>query len=106
MPNNAEETSQGCADMVWMSVTELAKQRGIRKNSLSECVSRLEAQGLISTKRGHGKIKLINVAEFERAVSQGADLGREQGNRTRRQDAGEPASASYTREQTRKMAYA
>lgn len=95
-----------------MSLTELAARKGVRKQSLAEKVTRLEAQGLLTTQPGKGRAKLINVAAFDRAVGQVADLAREQGAATRRRsEVAEPSGSAdpdgpiYTREQARHIAY-
>ena len=43
------------ADGLWMSVSDLAKQKGISKQALAKRVGRLEAQGLLSVRSGHQK---------------------------------------------------
>lgn len=103
---------------LWLTVTELAALKGIGKPAVSERVARLEAAGLIATRPGKGRAKLVNVAAYDRAVSQTADLARTTGAATKRGhavDTPEPeaeaepaatsASAVYTREQARHMAY-
>lgn len=94
---------------LWLTITELAEAKGLGKAAVSERVSRFEAQGLLATRPGKGKTKLVNLAEFDRVAGQVTDLAREQGAATRR-GAGDDAppesnSAAYTREQARNMAY-
>lgn len=96
---------------LWMTVSELATIKLLTRSAISERVSRLEQQGLIKTKSGKGKTKLVNVAEFDRVIGQVADLAREQGAATRRGGDGEEfdatpsASSTYSKEQAKRMAY-
>ncbi len=104
MPNSPD------TEGLWATVTELAAMKGLKKAAVSERVTRLEQRGLLETRSGKGRSKLINVAAFDRAIGEVADLAREQGARTRRDAAGDitptgAANSSYTREQARHMAY-
>lgn len=99
---------------LWLTITELAERAGLGKPAVSERVARLERAGHLRTRPGRGRSKLVNAAEYDRAVGQVADLGRTQGALTRRgadpeaappppaAESGEPV---YTREQARNMAY-
>ncbi|MBL4732050.1 MAG: DUF1441 family protein [Rhizobiaceae bacterium] len=53
---------------VWMKVAELAKARGITRQSMSERVKKLEKGGHITTRK-EGRFVLVNVPEFDVAVS-------------------------------------
>lgn len=61
---------------LWETVADLAKRKGIARQSLHERVDRLEADGLITVRR-EGRSKLINVAEFDRAVGEVGDAVKE-----------------------------
>lgn len=75
--------SNGEVTGLWITVSELARQRGVDKAAVSRRVKRFEAQGLISTRSGPQGSKLINLAEFDRASGQVTDGVRElNGNRT------------------------
>jgi len=100
----------------WLSISDLAKHKGLSKQSLAERVVRFEAAGKLTTRPGPGRSKLVNVAEFDRAAGEIGDLAREQGAATRRGAASPPAPAAfappvdpdapvYTVEQARNMAY-
>jgi hypothetical protein len=106
MMDKAPNTSQ--AEGLWLSISELAIEKGLGKAAVSERVSRLEAQGLLRTRRGKGRVKLVNVAEYDEAVGQTTDLARDLGHATRR-DTLVPSSSLgdpvYTVEQARRMAY-
>lgn len=99
-------------DGLWLSVTDLAARKGVRKSTISEKVSRLVADGRITTKAGKGKAKLINVAEYDIAIGEVGDGAREQGAATKAADAVAasaaprlPADGRLRDEQTRDRAY-
>lgn len=64
-------------DGLWLSVSELALRKGVKKQTISEKVARLEGQSLITTRAGKGRSKLINVAEYDRAIGETGDAVRE-----------------------------
>lgn len=61
----------------WLSVSGLARQRGVDKAAISRRLARYEAQGLMKSRLGKGGVKLINVAEFDRAAGEATDAVRE-----------------------------
>lgn len=94
----------------WLSISDLAKHKGLSKQALAERVVRFEVAGKLTTRPGPGRSKLVNVAEFDRAAGEIGDLGRERGAATRRAAMAMPLAPagtdpSYTQEQARKMAY-
>lgn len=97
------------SDGLWVTITELAQRKGLGKPAVSERVARFEAQGLLTTRPGKGKAKLVNLAEFDRVAGETTDLGRELGAATRRAAAAPSMPTGtdpvYTQEQARKMAY-
>ena len=103
-----DEPNTSGPEGLWLSISDLAAEKGLGKAAVSERVSRLEAQGLLRTRAGKGRVKLVNVAAYEDAVGQTNDLARQQGHATRR-SGGPLTSASsdpvYTAEQARRMAY-
>lgn len=100
-------------DGLWLSVTELAARKGVRKSTISEKVSRLVGAGLLTTKPGPGKSKLINVAQYDLAVGEVGDGAKEAGAATKAANAAptnspEPRQSDGGRfrdEQTREKAY-
>ena len=64
------EAAAAC-DTLWVSVTELAALKGVTKQTVSEKVARLEAAGQPPTKSGNGREKLVNCAEYDRALDEG-----------------------------------
>ena len=104
------QTDPNTSDAAWVSISELARLKGLGKAAISERVSGLVAKGLLSTKAGKGKIKLVNLAAFDRVVGETTDLAKAAGAETKRQNAsppppGDPSAPIYTAEQARDMAY-
>lgn len=67
---------------LWESVAEVARRKGITRQSLNERVDRLASEGLIKVRRD-GRSKLINVAEFDRVVGEVGDAVKEGAAATR-----------------------
>lgn len=93
-------------DGLWETVADLARRKGIARQSLHERVDRLAADGLISVRR-QGRTKLINVAEYDRAVGQVGDAFKESAAETRAGvDSGEtPPSPALRDHQARAAQY-
>ncbi|MBI1202557.1 MAG: hypothetical protein GC182_08605 [Rhodopseudomonas sp.] len=68
---------------LWLSISALAKRKGVKKQTISERVARLETDGLLGTKPGPGRSKLVNIAEYDRAVGQVGDPAKEAGAATK-----------------------
>lgn len=101
---------------LWLSISDLAKHKGLSKQALAERVARFVTAGKVTTRPGPGRAKLVNVAEFDRAAGEIGDLAREQGAATRRGATlapppaptvrqSDPDAPVYTVEQARSMAY-
>ncbi|MBX5082153.1 winged helix-turn-helix transcriptional regulator [Rhizobium lentis] len=97
-------------DGVWLTVAELAKRKGISRQSASERIDRLERDGLIATKRD-GRSRLVELATFDRVVGQTGNAFREQGAQTKREmaetqpAAQPPVSAALRDAQTERAQY-
>jgi MarR family len=96
-----------------MSVSEIAARKCVTKQTISEKVKRLVDAGLLTTKPGPGKTKLVNVAQYDLAVGEVGDGAKEAGAATKAVNAA-PADTSAPRssdggrfrdEQTREKAY-
>jgi DNA-binding MarR family transcriptional regulator len=61
------------ADNGWVTVSALARLRGVDKAAISRRVARLEAAGDLTTRAGAHGTKLINVSEFNHAVEMTTD---------------------------------
>lgn len=95
------------ADGLWISGSELAKLKGVTKQTVSERVARLVDAGKLEIRPGKGKTKLINVAAYDRAVGETTDLSRQQGAQTKAAQ-GDQATArdpSFTKHQADKAGY-
>ncbi|NEJ46596.1 winged helix-turn-helix domain-containing protein [Rhizobium leguminosarum] len=79
-------------DGVWLTIAELAKRKGISRQSASERINRLEQDGLIATRRD-GRSRLVELATFDRAVGQTGNAFREQGAETKRETTEQPTGA-------------
>lgn len=109
-PSADDRTSAAAA----VSVSELARVKGVTKQSIAKRLARLEVQGLIRTWRS-GKAKMVNLAEWDAVTREQSDLSRLMGAATAKATAGgndghtldQPTSRdpSYTRELTRKAGY-
>jgi hypothetical protein len=60
----------------WVTISELARLRGVDKAAISRRVARLEAAGALTTRPGPHGTKLVNVAEFDRTVETTGDAVR------------------------------
>lgn len=100
-----------------MTISEVARTKGVNKSVVSRKVAELEAEGLISTRSGPNRAKLINLPEFDRVAGAQTDLVKEQSAATARTmralgeaEAGEPTSTAsadgtFTEAQKRKVQY-
>ncbi len=93
---------------LWLSVTELARARGISKPAVTQALKRWSAAGVVITTRKDGKALLVNVAEFDRArggeVADPAHVAAEATKKAA--DAGaELSGPAISRERARREAY-
>jgi DNA-binding MarR family transcriptional regulator len=89
----------------WTSISALARAIGRDKGGVSRRVSRLESQGLLTTRRSESGQKLIDRAEFDRVASETVDAI-QQANGSRRAapaaDMGDTPDPILAKEQARK----
>ena len=90
---------------LWLSISALAKLRGVSKQAISKRAERLHAQGLLSRRDGPRSTVLINVAEFDRAVGDTTDLARATTHADAPAPKKEGAALVYSDEQARRVAY-
>ena len=90
----------------WLTVSELARVRDVNKAAISRRVKRLKAAGALTTRPGPRGSKLVNVAEFNRAVEDLTDTVREANGRcaavARDGDGASPNDPVLPREQARR----
>ncbi len=92
---------------VWITVADLARRKGITRQSVSERVKRLAADGLLNV-RQEGRSKLINLAQYDRAVGDVGDPAKEAGRDTKAADADpsvDPKNSAYRDATTRDRQY-
>lgn len=105
------DTQGAGRDGLWVSVSDLAARKGVTKQTIAEKVARLEAQGLLSTRPGKGRAKLVNLAEFDRAIGETGDAIREMAAASARPSAApmpvapDGADPILAKEQARRVAY-
>jgi DNA-binding Lrp family transcriptional regulator len=102
------ELDPNTPDAAWVSISELARLKGLSKAAVSERVKGLVDKGQLATKPGKGKVVLVNLAAFDRAIGETTDLARAAGAETKRltsSSARDDAAPIYTAEQARHMAY-
>jgi DNA-binding MarR family transcriptional regulator len=69
------------ASEAWLSVSALARLKGVQKSAISNRVKRLEQDGLVHTRHGPLNSKEINLGEFLRAIERTTDAVREANGR-------------------------
>ncbi|MBZ7923119.1 winged helix-turn-helix domain-containing protein [Ensifer adhaerens] len=67
----------------WISVSELAKLKGISRQTASEKVAKLESEGRLSTRK-NGRLRMVELATYDRLVGQIGDAAREIGAATKK----------------------
>jgi len=102
------EQLDGLDDGLWLTITELAEHKGLGKAWISERVKALEAEGKVETRPGKGKTKLVNLAQFDRAVGETGDAVKEAAAETRAEleSDGSPTSPALRDHQSRAAKYA
>ena len=96
---------EAAPDGHWVSLSELAKLKGISRQSVNEKVSRLEKEGRLSTKKD-GRRRMVELATFDRIVGQVGDGVREIGAQTKRKDADTQLNSGLRDAQADNAAYA
>jgi len=113
-----ETSAHNSPDEIWLGISELARVKGVDKSWISRRVAALEELGKIETRDGPNRAKLVNLAQFDRAVGETTDLAKEQAAataRANRNDAADddalggagaaPADPRYADAQRRKVHY-
>jgi hypothetical protein len=70
---------------LWLSISALARRKGVRKSAVSKRAARFGREGLIHQRRGPVNSKEVNLEEFERACAQATDEIRAQNGRAAKQ---------------------
>src|SRR5579885_3455426 len=93
----------------WLTISKLAQREGVGKPTISERVKKLEQDGLLKTKPGKGRQKLVNLAQYLTAIGKAGDAAKELAAETRAAaEAPAPESAAtpgYRDAQTRRVQF-
>jgi DNA-binding transcriptional ArsR family regulator len=71
---------------VWVTIADLAKMKGVSRQTAHERVTRLERDGLVRIMQ-QGRSRLVELATYDRAVGQVGDASKEIGAETKREAA-------------------
>lgn len=92
-------TELDAAPVVWISLSELASKRSVSVSAIAQRVEKLEAEGLVTTRK-NGRRREVDEAAFERAVSDTGDAAKEIAAETKHGSTG--TSPEYRDAQTRR----
>jgi DNA-binding Lrp family transcriptional regulator len=96
-----DETAPG----VWISLSDLARMKGISRQAVLKRVKRLEESGHIESRMNNGK-REVELAAYDRAVGQVGDAFKEQATESRKEVAAQtPVTAALRDAQTGKARY-
>lgn len=100
--------SDDLLDGLWLSVSEIARQKNKSRQAIAKRVDALVAEGKLETRPGEGGTKLVNLAQFDRAVGDTGDAFKESSAETAAEIiAGDtPASPALRDHQSRQAKYA
>jgi hypothetical protein len=76
---------------LWLSISEIARRKGVANQTVHEKVSRLVAAGRLEKRPGKGREMLVDLAAYDQALGETTDLVHAQAAATRR---GEPLDAT------------
>lgn len=91
-------------DGLWLSVSQLAAERGVSKQAVSKNIKRWAANGTPVTARRSGRSLIVNVAEYDRLKGEVGDQAHELAVETKKAEA-RSTDPTYGREQARRAAY-
>jgi DNA-binding MarR family transcriptional regulator len=79
----SEETNNAAApdDGLWLSISDIAREKNVDKAAISRKVAALEEAGRIEVRFGANRTKLVNLAQFDAEVGEVTDFAREQAAR-------------------------
>ena len=103
-PVDGAASSSAPPDGLWMTVSDLARQKGVSKQAIAKRVDRFARDGILSTRSGPRGAKLVNVAAYDKAANEAGDAIRELAQKPALPDIkdGDPILA---REQARRVQY-
>jgi DNA-binding IscR family transcriptional regulator len=105
----SDDAGDDLADVgLWLSVSEIARQKDKSRQAIAKRVDSLVEAGLLETRPGSGGTKLVNLAQFDRAVGEVGDAFKEAAAETRAEaeiDTASPASPVLRDHQSRAAQY-
>ncbi|OWV94256.1 hypothetical protein ATY81_12455 [Rhizobium sp. R72] len=104
MATDAQQNLLSVDGGVWITVAELARRKGVSKQTAAEKVNRLEDEGRITTRR-EGRRRLVELATYDRAIGVVGDAAKEIGAETKRDDGADPANSGLRDAQTERAKY-
>jgi DNA-binding IscR family transcriptional regulator len=90
---------------LWLSISEIARQKNKSRQAVAKRVDSLVEAGLLETKPGEGGTKLVNLAQYDRAVGDTGDAFKEAGAETKAEAESETASPALRDHQSRAAQY-
>ena len=91
---------------LWLSISEIARQKDISRQAVAKRVDQLVALGKLQTKPGDNGTKLVNLAQYDRAIGETGDAFKEAGAETKAEAETEtPASPALRDHQARAARY-
>jgi biotin operon repressor len=92
---------------LWLSISDIAEQKGKSRQAIHKRVTQLEAEGKVETRPGANGTKLVNLAQYDRAVGETGDAFKEAAAETRAENDGssEPSSPVLRDHQSRNAQY-
>lgn len=83
--NEQTQEKEPDAGTLWLPIAEVARMKGVERTTVWEKVKRLAEDGRLETRKGKGKRKLINLAQYDRLVGETTDPAHQQAADMRQQ---------------------
>jgi biotin operon repressor len=102
----SDEPGLDLAAGLWLSISEIARQKGKSRQAVAKRVDALVEAGMLETKPGDNGTKLVNLAQYDRAVGETGDAFKEAGAETKAEaDTDTPTSPALRDHQSRAAQY-
>ncbi len=98
--HNETSSAPDDGDEQWLPIAEVARVKGVARQTVWEKVAQLEKEGLLKTRSGPRGTKLVNFGEYEFLVRETSDLAKERAAETTQTGLEDPG---YRSAQTRKI---
>lgn len=83
---------------LWLSISEIARLKGKTRQAIAKRVAALAEDGLLETRPGENGTKLVNLAQFDRAVGEVGDAIKEGAAETRAEMEGRASASPVLRD--------